>query len=169
MRRFTGLLCRNLILTSSLVLACICRAIAVLLLNKGYSGLIDNLISNAHKLFRDSAILLLCAVAAQVTAIAAQNWISSILSEKMGLAVRTAAIEGILKADYGKTENLSAGESMSKMNSDLTGMTALVKNELSSMLSDGILFAFVISALLYANWKLALLSFFIVPLKSLAF
>ncbi len=166
MRRISKLLRGNELLTSSLVLACICRAISVLLLNKGYSGLIDNLLYRTHVLVLNSAALLLCAGAAQIAAMAAQNWLSSALSEKAGLEARTAVMNGILKADYGKAENLSAGESISKMNSDLTGMTSWVKNELSSIFSDGVLFVFAISALLFANWKLTVISFCIIPFCS---
>ena len=139
---------------------------AVLFLNKGYAGLVDSILTGAYPLIANSTITLLCAGAMQVAIILYQNYLSSILSEKIGYVIRIKAMDGILNGEYKSIENLSTGESLSKLNTDLSGVTSWVRSELSALISDSILFIIILIAMLYTNWKLTVISFFIVPVLS---
>jgi len=149
-----------------LVLTCVSRSIVVLFLNKGYAGLIDRILMGTYGLILNSTIILLCTGVIQVAIILYQNYISSILSEKTGYTIRRKAIDGILNAEYKTIENLSTGESLSKLNTDLSGVTTWVRNELPALISDSILFTIILIAMLYTNWKLTVFSFFIIPFFS---
>lgn len=165
-RRLLGLLYKKKFWVLLLVITCVSRSIAVLFLNKGYAGIIDNVLKGAYGLITNSVILLLCTGIIQVVIILSQNLISSMLSEKISCDLRTKAIEGILKTEFKTIENLSTGETLSKLNTDLSGVTAWIKSELSALISDGILFLIILAAMLYTNLKLTVFSFFIVPFFS---
>lgn len=149
-----------------LFLSCIFRSIVVLFLNKGYASLIDNTLLGAFDLLANSTILLVCTGSIQVVIIIVQNLIASLLCEKVGCDLRAKAFEGILKGEYKTIENLSTGETLSKLNTDLSGVTTWIKGDLSALLSEGVLFIVVFTVLLYTNPKLTILSFFIVPFFS---
>lgn len=161
------LLFKRKLLIVLLVFTCISRSIAVLFLNKGYAGLIDRILTDTYGLMFNSIIILFCTGVIQVAIILFQNYISSMLSEKIGYTIRRKAIDGILNAEYKTIENLSTGESISKLNTDLSGVITWVRNEFSALISDSILFTIIIIAMLHTNWKLTVISFFIVPFFSI--
>lgn len=146
-----------------LVLTCICRSIVVLFLNKGYARLVDCTLENRYDIIFHSSIMLLSIGILQVIVIFFQNFMASILSEKMGYIIREKTIKGILNTEYKNIENLSIGESLSKFNSDLSGITAWIKNELVILISDSILFIIILFAMFSINWKLTVISFCLVP------
>jgi ABC-type multidrug transport system fused ATPase/permease subunit len=166
MYRLLSLLYKKKFWILLLVTACVSRSIVVLFLNRGYAVLIDNVLKGAYGHILDNAVLLLCTGVIQVSVILSQNLLSSILSEKVGCDLRMGAIDGILKTEFKTVENLSAGETLSKLNTDLSGVTTWIKGELSSLVSDCILFIIVLAAMLYTNPKLTILSFVIVPFFS---
>lgn len=163
MCKFLYLLFQKKLLIILLVLTCICRSIVVLFLNKGYARLVDSILESTYDILFHSSVMLLFIGIVQVIVIFIQNFISSILSEKMGYIIREKTIKGILNAEYKNIENLSVGESLSKFNSDLSGITAWIKNELVIFISDSILFIIILFAMLSINWKLTVVSFCLVP------
>ncbi|QUI24540.1 ABC transporter ATP-binding protein [Vallitalea pronyensis] len=146
---------------------CISRGILVLWLNKGYAELIDNILKGSYDLINNTAMLIVCAGIVQVVVLVTQSLISSKLAEKTGYALRTDAIDGILKSNYVTVNHLSTGGSLSKLNTDLSGIIEWIKNELSPLLSDSLLMIIVLTALLMMNWKLTVVSFFPVPFISI--
>jgi ABC-type multidrug transport system fused ATPase/permease subunit len=166
MYKLFDLLFKRKLMLILLILTCIIQSIVVLFLNNGYAKLVNIVLKGAYGLILNITIILLLIGTIQAAVISIQNYISSRLSEKIGYDMRQRAIDGILKAEYKNIENLSTGESLSKLNSDLSGITAWIRNELSALISDSILFIIVISSLLYTNWRLTVISFSIVPFFS---
>ena len=82
------------------IIACFCRSIVVIFLNRGYAKLIDNILKGSSGVIGTSAVVLLCTGAIQVAVILFQSLIASLLAEKVGCDLRTKAIEGILKTEF---------------------------------------------------------------------
>jgi ATP-binding cassette, subfamily B, bacterial len=164
--RLLGMLYKHKSWLLLLITTCVSRSIVVLFLNKGYTGLIDNVLMGKYNLIINSAILLLCTGIVQVIVILGQSLTASVLAEKVGFDLRSEAFEGILNTEFRTVEALSAGEILSKLNGNLSAVTAWVKGEFSALISDMTLFFIILSAMLYTNFKLTFISFFIVPFFS---
>lgn len=166
MHKLLQLLWRKKVLVILLVLICISRGFVILWLNSGYAKLIDSILSGKSGFILESAAILLSAGGVHIAVMFMQNLTASALSEKAGYQIRSEVIDGMLNNSYKAVENMGSGESLSRLNTDLAGITAWIRNEVSAWLSDIILFTIVLVAMLYTNWKLTVLSFCIVPFLS---
>lgn len=154
-------------LLSALIGLCVLRGMAVLLLNNGYANLINSIFSGAYGQFWKVSLLLLCSGIAQVAIIYSQDFVSSVLSEKVGYSIRSQAVNSSLYADFAVVKQQNAGDSLTRLNTDLDSITEWLHKSLSSLLTDSILFIMVLTALIVLNRKLTVFSFALVLLLPL--
>lgn len=158
---------KHKLLIMLIVIICIIRSCLLLNINRGYTVIIDSVLSSNYESIHISSIVLFISGIFQVLTISLQSMICCFLAEKIGFDLRDTVAGGILGTQYSNVNSLSSGETLTKINNDLMCITEWIKNDLCSMVCDIILFLIVLITLFIINFELTLIIICITPISIL--
>lgn len=108
-------------------------------------------------------IAFLVLVASQVISVLEQ-YINSWISQKIIYDMRNEMYDHIQHMPHSFFTNENQGEIVTRMNSDINGVGAVISGMLTSMVSNVLTVGFSVGCLFYTNWRLAIVGLLVLPL-----
>ncbi len=146
-----------------LVLVGLVGAGLVLLLNRGYAGMLNAALTGKAAGIASAALLLGLAALGNGVANGVTTALGSWIAEGVGHRLRTDLAAHLLRAEGGALQHRHSGDALSRVNLELRQITDWIQREGCPMLLEGLSLCIVLAALLAVNAPLTLAAFAVVP------
>ncbi len=135
----------------------------VLLLNRGYAGMLNAALTGQAAGIASAALLLGLAALGNGAANGVTTALGSWIAEGIGHRLRTDVAAHLLRAEGGALQHRHSGDALSRVNLELRQITDWIQREGCPLLLEGLSLCIVLAALLALNAPLTLAAFAVVP------
>lgn len=151
-------------LLGTLMFIIIIHACVMIFMNNGFAGMVNSAVS-----FDSSNVIKYSLISASAAFLTLplnflEGLLTGYMAEKIGYRIRIDTASHMLKTRFDHLDQNNSGDSISRINNDLSNIIDFIRNNLKQIMIDMFFFIIIIGYLLFISWKLTIGSFVIVPL-----